>query len=889
MTTRNFDALFRPASIALIGASNKEGSVGAVIARNLLSAGFHGPIMTVNPHEQAILSTLNYRSISELPVKPDLAVIATPPQTVPRLIDELGERGCRAAVVITAGFESDSSGSHQTLIKAAQPHLLRIIGPNCLGFLSPGFGINASFAHLAPRTGDIAFVTQSGAIATTMLDWGAERGVGFSHLVSLGDMSDIDFGDMLDYLALDPSTRAILLYVEMVTHARKFMSAARIAARAKPVIVVKAGRSQAGAQAAMSHTGALAGSDAVYDAAFRRAGILRVRELRDLFDAAQTLSTGLQVAGNRLTIITNGGGLGVLAVDALEEEGGVLASLSEEAQNALNAALPATWSHHNPIDILGDAHGARYTAAINIVKDQPGQDAILLMNCPTGVADAGEAADAVLETAKAIDTPILTCWVGGATAEAARRRLSAHKLPALETPNEAVRAFMHLADYQRNQELLLETPRPSANRRAAAMASAQAIIDSALADGRTFLTTPEAKTIFASYGIPVVEARIARTPAEAAQCARSIDTKVALKILSPDISHKSDVGGVRLNLNATDVEAAARQMLEGVLRKAPSARITGFTIEEQIETGNAHELILGASVDRTFGPVLLFGQGGIAVEIVADRAMALPPLNSVLAKDLISRTRVAKLLRGYRNIAPANEAAIIDALITLSEIVIAHPHIVEIDINPLLAHSQGILALDARISLRADLNRAELAIRPYPTALECAIKMRSGEALLLRPIRPEDESAIIKMVARASPEDRRWRFLGSLTELNHAFAARLTQIDYDREMALIAHKPDSDDILGVARIVSDPNFSTAEMAVMVRTDMKQSGIGYALTQQILEYAGSRGITQVWGDVAKDNELMLDLARSLDASLDSRGDDVIRVSFTLPSLCSATRA
>ncbi len=890
MTTRNFDALFRPSSIALIGASNKAGSVGEVIARNLLSGGFHGPIMTVNPHEQAILSTLNYHSVSELPAPPDLAVIATPPQTVPGLIGELGRQGCRAAIVVTAGFEDVTGSTREALVQAAQPYLLRIVGPNCLGFLSPGMGINASFAHLTPKAGDIAFVTQSGAIATTMLDWGARRGIGFSHVLSLGDMSDVDFGDTLDYLALDPGTRAILLYVEMVTHARKFMSAARIAARAKPVIVVKAGRSQAGAKAAMSHTGALAGADAVYDAAFRRAGILRVSELRDLFDAAQTLATGLQVGGNRLTIVTNGGGLGVLAVDALEEEGGVLADLTDQTKAKLNAVLPKTWSHHNPIDILGDAHGDRYKAALEALKDEPGQDGVLLMNCPTGVADAGEAANEVLAKAKTLKLPLLTCWVGGATAEQARQRLAASGLPALETPNEAVRAFMQLANFRRNQELLLETPRPRGTLNDNAKLRAQAIIDSVLADNRALLTTPEAKAVFAAYGLPVVETRIAHTPAEAAQSARAVGTKVALKILSPDISHKSDVGGVRLNLDAGDVESAARAMLETVSKKLPSARITGFTVEEQIQSGDAHELILGASIDPTFGPVLLFGQGGIAVEIVADRAMGLPPLNSVLAKDMISRTRVAKLLHGYRNIPPANEEAIVDALVTLSDIVIAHPQIVEIDINPLLANAQGARALDARITLKADAKRQEPAIRPYPVELEREIKTRDGETLKTRPIRPEDEVAIIAMVEGSAPEDRRLRFLGALTVLNHNLAARLTQIDYDREMAFVALSSGSgNDILAVARMVSDPNFSSAEFALMVKTSLKGRGIGYALLQQILDYARTRGIGQVFGDVAKENAQMLELAKALGASQSSTGQGTVRVTFTLPAAAEGERS
>ena len=545
MTTRNFDALFEPKAIALLGASNQPNSVGAVLARNLFDFGFHGPVMTVNPHEEAIRSAVNYHSVAELPIAPDLAVIATPPQTVPGLVAELGERGCRAAVVVTAGFgegeRSDGEALKKAMLEAAEPHLLRIVGPNCLGFISPAAGINASFAHLTPKAGDLAFVTQSGALATAVLDWATARGIGFSHVASLGAMSDIDFGDMLDYLAQDRATRAILLYVESVTDARKFMSAGRIAARSKPVVVIKAGRSSAGAKAALSHTGALAGSDAVYDAAFRRAGMLRVYELRELFEAVVTLAAGVRPAGARLAILTNGGGAGVLATDALADYGGTLAELSPQTIEKLDAALPKTWSRGNPVDVLGDAKGDRYKVALEAILADRGADAVLVMNCPTAVADSADAARAVLDVAKSAPrATILSCWLGETAAEESRKLFAANRLPSYETPNEAIRALMHLVNYKRNQDLLLETPQalPETRRDPAA---ARALVAKAIEEKRTVLTEPEAKELLSAFGIPVTETYVASDPAEVASLAKKIGGPVAVKILSPDITHKSDV------------------------------------------------------------------------------------------------------------------------------------------------------------------------------------------------------------------------------------------------------------------------------------------------------------------------------------------------------------
>jgi acetyltransferase len=722
-------------------------------------------------------------------------------------------------------------------------------------------------------------------VLTSMIDWAAGRHIGFSHLVSLGDMSDVDFGDLLDFLALDHATDSILLYVETITHARKFMSAARIAARAKPVIVVKSGRSAAGARAAATHTGALAGADLVYDAAFRRAGALRVTELRDLFDAAETLASGVRVTGDRLTILTNGGGAGVLATDALEALGGTLAPLSDRAREALNGALPATWSHANPVDIIGDAGPDRYAHALETLLRQNKQDAILVMNCPTGVADGLANAQAIIAGAKSASTAILTCWLGEQTARAARTQLSANRIPAYETPDESVRAFMQLVDYRRNQQTLRQTPAAGVVIGAEARAHVRAIIAAALDERRTMLTEPEAKAVLAAYGVATVPTETAATPAEAAARAADMTGPLALKILSRDISHKSDVGGVRLDLTRETIAPAAEEMLASVKAKAPNARIDGFTVQPMIERPHAVELIAGLSVDPTFGPVILFGHGGISVEVVADRAMALPPLNSVLAADLVARTRVAKLLAGYRDVPAADMEPIYRALIGLADLAANHPEIAGIDINPLLADEAGVIALDARVEVHAagaDAADARFAIRPYPAALAHTIETQDGEEFSLRPIRPDDEAAIIEMTRLSTAEDMRLRFHGPMRELNHALASRLTQIDYDREMALIAEDPALKAIVGVSRIAIDPDFQTAEFAVMVRSDLKGCGLGYQLMQAILAYARSRGVETVYGDILRENAAMLQMAKALNATLAPAPDDahIIRAAIGL---------
>ncbi len=897
MTIRNLEHLLAPRSVALIGASTQPRSVGQVTARNLLQGGFKGPILPVNPRHAAIEGVLAYRSVADLPMAPDLAVIATPPDTVPGLIAELGARGTKAAVVLTAGFGEGGSEAgatlRQAMLDAAQPHLLRILGPNSVGLLVPAIGLNASFAHIGARPGDLAFLTQSGAIVTTLLDWAAARGIGFSHLVSLGGMADVDFGDMLDQLAQDPAVRAILLYVEGVTSPRKFMSAARAAARTKPVLVVKAGRRAEGARAARSHTGALAGSDAVYDAAFRRAGMLRVYDTAELFDAVETLALvaarlGGNLPGERLAILTNGGGPGVLATDALVDRGGALADLAPATLAALDAALPPTWSHGNPVDIIGDAPAGRYRAALDALLSDPNADAVLVLNCPTAIADPTEAAEAVIATIGDRRRLVLTNWLGAGAAAPGRALFARAGIPTYETPDQAVRAFMHLVQYRRNQELLRRVPRRVGKAVRPDRAAARAPIEAALAEGRPWLSEVEAKAVMQAYGIPIVPTETAATPQEAAATAGRLGLPAALKILSPDITHKTDVGGVALDLaDPPAVQAAAERMLRMVAERAPQARVEGFTVQPMVARPGAFELILGVVDDGTFGPVLLFGQGGIAVEVLDDKALGLPPLDEVLAREMIGRTRVSKLLAGFRGRPPADIDGIVHALVRLSEMAADHAEIAEVDINPLLADADGVIALDARIRVTAagegpvGEGTRRFAIRPYPQELEAEATLPDGEAIRLRPIRPEDAPALEAIIARMTPEDLRMRFFAPMRRLPEVLLARLTQIDYDREMALVALDAAGDG-LGVVRLLADPDNRQGEFAIGVRSDVKGRGLGWLLMRRIIDYARSRGIARLVGDVLRENQAMLELARDLGFRMEASGHDpaVVRIRLDL---------
>jgi acetyltransferase len=872
MSVRNLDKLFNPASVVLVGVTPRPGAVVTVVARNLRRAGFGGELMLVNPHHSTIDGLTVHPDIPSLPRVPDLAVIVTPPETIPPLIGELGERGTRAAVVITAGFselgERGQSLQRATL-DAAKPHLLRIVGPNCLGIMVPQRRLDTTFSHLAAPAGDIAVISQSGAMITAMLDWAVPRGIGFSYVVSLGDMADVDFGDMLDYLATDPHTRAILLYVEGLTHGRKFMSAARAASRLKPVLVLKAGRSNEGARAATSHTGVLAGADAVYDAVFRRAGMLRVGTMAELFDAAETLALTREQVGDRLTIVTNGGGAGVLATDALIARGGHLGELAEDTVAELNQVLPTTWSRGNPIDISGDAPGKRYADALTTLIRNREIDAVLALNCPTALAEPEDAARAVIGVMAAAEAGalhgrnVITAWLGDHSARAARQLFVKARIATYETPESAVTGFLHRVEYRRNQELLMETPPARPDAFEPDIAAAQRTLATALAAGKSWLAPGEVAAILAAYGITTVANYVAGDPDHAASLAAEIGFPVALKIRSPDVTHKSDVGGVALNLGHVDrVRKEAVAMLERVRAARPTARVDGFLVQTMVLRHGATELLVGLSEDPIFGPLVAFGQGGIAVEILRDTSLELPPLNGLLARRLMMRTQVWQLLQGYRGKPPADIDAIVEILIRLGQLTANHPEIRELDINPLLADPTGVVALDARLRVAPTKSgaAARLAIAPYPADLESVEQLRDGTVMRMRPLRPEDEPLLHDLAAHMSHQDLRLRFFTSMHGLTHAVAARLSQLDYDRELALLT---EFDGIpIGVVHFFADPDGLRAEYAIAVRSDWKGRGVGYLLMTRLIDIATQRHIGELVGEVLRENEPMLQMCREL---------------------------
>ena len=867
MSIRHLDALFSPASVAVFGASERIGSVGGTVWRNLLghgASGYRGRLYPVNPKHSQLSGVTTYRSAEALPEVPDLAVICTPAHTVAPLIAALGARGTRAAIVVTAGLDTTQK---QAMLDAARVHTLRILGPNCIGMLVPHLGLNASFAHIGALPGDLAFVSQSGALVTAMLDWAGSRGIGFSHFVSLGERADVDFGDMLDFLGSDAKTRSILLYIESIDDAPKFMSAARAAARNKPVIVVKAGRSAAGQQAAASHTGALAGSDAVFDAAIARAGMLRVDTLHELFLAAETLSRFRDGPSDQLTVLTNGGGAGVMAADAAAAAGVPLAVLDGALLARLDAVLPANWSRSNPVDIIGDAPAARYVAALQALSHHT-DSAVLFIHAPTAIVPSAEIAQALLPLVTAQPQRVLGCWLGDQAVAQARDTFRQAGVPDFNTPEEAVRAFSFLRTYRLHQEALLQTPPARSAAQPVDLPRLRAIVEAVLSSGRELLTEPEAKDFLAAAGLPVVPTRTVGTdPAQAVAAADAMGYPVVVKILSHTISHKSDVGGVRLNIGSADeLREVCTAMLARVRSLRPDADVQGFTVQPMVRKKHAHELIVGASVDPMFGPVILFGAGGTAVEVLADRALALPPLNTPLALAQIHRTRVAKLLTGYRDEPAADVNGIAQVLVAVSQLLADVPELAELDINPLLANHEGAVALDARVRVSAarPAGAAHFAIQPYPQHLVESWAWQ-GEAITLRPIRPEDEAQHRTFLEQLDPEDIRLRVFYSRRSIEHSELARLTQIDYAREMAFIATRPlpnGGEETLGAVRASVDPDNETAEFGVIVRSDLKGSGLGHRLMDKMIEHLRTRGTQRLVGTVLRINTGMLELAHAL---------------------------
>ena len=895
MSTYGLERVFAPRTLALVGGSSRRSSLGAKILQNLLRGGFAGDIAVVNPKYGLIDGKNTYPDLASVPFVPDLIVITAPASAVPGIVAEAGRLGVAGAVIISSGLGHGEGSPGEAVLKTARDQKVRIIGPNCLGIMFPRCGLNASFAAHQPRKGKLALISQSGALAAAMVEWGAERAIGFSGIVSIGDQLDVDIADLLDYFALDDGTHAILLYVEAVRDARKFMSAARAAARLKPVVVVKSGRMAQGAKAAETHTGALAGSDAVYDAAFRRAGLLRVFDLRELFDCVELLGQSRAPAGKNLTILTNGGGLGILAVDRLAELGGNATALAAATKAKLDAVLPATWSKANPVDIGGDADSVRYLAALDVLLADTAGDAVLIMNVETAVEPSGDIARAVAERIKADRArrgasakPVLAAWVG--TDQNAAPIFDDAAIPHFPTEDDAVRAFMHLVKHREAIAALMATPPTVSSLFKPDRDGAKKLIVNALADGRNWLDPVEISALFAAYEIPMVPTLGASSPDEAATMAAPFldeGRAVAVKIRSRDIRHKSDIGGVMLNLATREsVRDAAAEVMARARRARPDATIEGVTIQPMISRSGSRELLLGLADDPTFGPVVVFGHGGTAVEVIKDKALALPPLDMNLARDLVGRTAVARLLAAYRDVpaVPADDVPL--TLVKLSQMAADLPEISGLDINPLIADGDGVMALDGRVAIKVPekffVGRTRLAIRPYPAEWERQLQLAGDWKVAVRPMRPEDEPAIAALLTRVSREDLRLRFFHAMKEFSHAFIARLTQLDYARAMAFVASDVATGDLIGVVRLHSDSHYETAEYAILLRSDLKGRGLGWALMQLLIEYARAEGLKRLTGAVLRDNATMLAMCRELgfEVKSDPRDSAVAIVSLDL---------
>ncbi|MFH1914679.1 MAG: bifunctional acetate--CoA ligase family protein/GNAT family N-acetyltransferase [Pseudomonadota bacterium] len=874
MSVINLEYLFKPRSVAVIGATNDPRNAGNIVMRNLMAGGFLGPVMPVSDTAEAIAGVLTYASVKALPKVPDLAVVCSPLDEVPEIIHSLKQGGTRGAVLMGSGFSGMSSEERQdikaTILQIASPPDIRILGPKSLGFMVPSLNLNASLAHMRAAPGKVAFVSQSDSLFATVLDWAQAKGVGFSHMVALGNRIDVSFADILDYLASDPQTRSIMLYMESLKDAREFMSAARAASRNKPVLVVRPGQALDIVYDEHRHQedGGHRLCDAVYDVAFRRAGMLRVENIDGLFDAAQTLGTLRHVYGRKLAILTNGTSAGILAADRLLAGGGELAPLADETVTALDALLgEENWSRSNPVGIPYNADGKAYAEVVKLLLKDKGSNGILVMHVPwTAVPDL-DVASALCDALKRAHRMVLTAWLGSGTAVQSREIFSRAGIPTYETPTHAVRAFLYMAEYQRNQEMLIETPDSLPSDFFPDTTRAREIVRKALDAGRASLTEPEAKDILAAYGIPVVETRIARSAKEAVIAADELGYPVALKLRSPQIPQPFDMGGVLLDLETPErVWEGAASILARVTRERPDAYIEGFTVQKMGRRPGAHELAMSAEVDPVFGPVLHFGHGGMAREMIQDSALTLPPLSMSLARELIGRTRIATLLKGTPSHPPADIDDISLTLIQISQLIVDVPQIASIDINPLYADNEGVLALGGKITIAPFEGEGErrLAIRPYPRELEECVTLKGGRHVTIRPIRPEDEGTHRAFLANLSDEDLRLRFFGVVQrDFGHKDIARFTQIDYDREMAFIATAQDErgePETLGVMRTNTKPDNSEAEFAIVVRSDQKGEGLGSLLFHKGIRYTRDRGTRRLTGQTMIENKAMQGLSR-----------------------------
>ncbi len=874
--------LLEPGAVALIGATERPGTIGSQVLENFLAAKFRGLVFAVNPRRTTVRGVPSFPSIDAVPARIELAVVVTPPATVPRIIDDAGRAGVRAAAIISAGFgEAGSAGKalEESVLANARRYGMRLIGPNCIGVIRPAIGLNATFAKARVRAGSLALVSQSGALCTAILDWAEANSVGFSSVISLGASIDIDFGEVLDFLVADAKTEHILLYVEGVHDARSFISALRAAARVKPVLVLKAGRHATGARVVRSHTGAIVGADDVFDAALRRAGAVRVATIDQLFAAAAGLTAHIAPTGNRFAIISNGRGPGAMAADRATDLGIALAELSRPTIEGLDSALPPQWSHGNPIDIIGDANRARYAASLTRCLEDPHIDGVLVMHVPQGIADPLDAAQGVIEAAKGMRKPVVTCWMGEAQVVSARKSFKAAGIPTFATPEAAVDLFSHLAAYYRNRQLLLQTPGPLPFTAPGNVEAARLVIDGALAANREVLNEMESKAVLAAFQIQVARTVMARSADEATLLAQEMGLPVAMKIVSPDIMHKSDVGGVRLDLQTLpEVRASYQELIASVRAARPGATIEGVAVETMTHRPNGRELMLGIVRDKIFGPVITFGAGGTAVEVLYDRAVALPPLNELLIRDMVQTTRVARLLGQFRNLPPIAMAALEATLMRVSEMACELPQLFELDINPLIVDESGVIAVDARVvvsTLPAGHGRyGHMAIHPYPTHRTLEWRVPDGTLVTIRPIRPEDAGIEQQFVQGLSPESKYFRFMGTLRELTPPMLARFTQVDYDRDMAFIAvtHGAGNEREIGVCRYATNPDGISCEFAIVVDDRWQHCGIGGRLMNELIAYAREKHLQQMVGHVLVSNTRMLKFMSEIGFTLGSDASD-----------------
>ena len=894
MVTTNLDLIFNPKSVAIVGASDKEGSVGNAIVKNFTEQGYAGKVYLVNIRKTEINGIKTYQNIQQIPESVDLAIIATPAKTVPTVIEECGQAKVKGAIIVSAGFKEtgpEGKALEEKILQIKNEYGIRIIGPNCIGIIRPRNKLNATFTNNMPKPGKIAFISQSGALGSAILDWAVHENIGFSNFVSIGSMIDVDFGDLIDYFGTDPQTKSILMYTEAITQARKFMSAARHFARTKPIIIVKSGKYTESAKAAASHTGSLSGEDTIYNAAFKRAGIVRVEEIEDLFNAAEVLGTQPLPQGPNLAIITNAGGPGVMATDALIAKGGKLAKLNQKTMNTLNNTLPPFWSKGNPIDVLGDAGAEQYKTALEACLNDENIDGILVVFTQQAVSKAIEVAKTIVEVIKSKtyqNKTIITSFMGYGAVQEANSILNANNIPTYSTPENAIKTYMYMYQYARNVELIYETPEERPVDASPPKRPIMAILRSAAKEERELLTEDEAKRLLDYYNFPVVKTKVATTPDEAVAFAHQIGYPVVLKILSPQITHKTDAGGVMLDLSSdTDVKQAFDIIMHRAKKYDPKAEILGVTVQPMISR-KGYEIILGGKTDPLFGPVILFGMGGVGVELFKDYSIGLPPLNTTLIRRMMEETKVYQLLKGYRNVQPANLKLLEETMVLFSQLLVDFPQIKEIDVNPLLINEKEACILDARITI--DKNKVfkklepheHLVISPYPKKYETSWKLKNGQEVLLRPIKPEDEPMWLEMFQSFSEESIRYRFFQLLKDTPHEVRVRYCNIDYDREIAIVAELDEKDHkrILGVGRLSIEPDGKTGELAFIIGDQWQGQGLGTKVVDFVLEIAKEMHIEAIYAIMLPDNRRALNLTKKMGFKHEYLADGTVKGTLDL---------